>query len=158
MTDTDWRLTKSPSVTAQMGIRRPPPEVFAAFVDPAITTKFWIHDSTGRLEPRAKRRWTMNTDGAAADVLVTEIDPDERIAFDWGADGEYTQVEIQFLPWAAEGTHVKITETGLEGNADELAARAADSTGGFTMVLCSLKALLEHDIQLKAVTDRTRSM
>lgn len=50
---------------------------------------------------------------------------------------------------------MRVTERGLTGNGDELVARAADSTGGFTMVRCSLKALLEHDIERGAVGDRT---
>ena len=52
------------------------------------------------------------------------------------------------------GRYFEVTETGFGGDADELAAHAAYSTGGFTMVLCSLEALLEHDIGLGAVTDR----
>lgn len=154
MSKDDLRLTKEPSVAAQMGIRRPPSEVFAAFTDPAVTKRFWIEDSSGRVENGAKVRWTMNTEGAAADVLVIEVEAEERIEFDWGADGTYTRVEFQFLPWGDDGTLVKISETGLTGSADELVARAADSTGGFTMVLCSLKAFLEHGIELKAVSDR----
>jgi hypothetical protein len=50
-------------------------------------------------------------------------------------------------------TYVEVTETGLSGDGDEL-ARAAASTGGFTIALCALKALLEHDLVLTAVRDR----
>ena len=35
----------------------------------------------------------------------------------------------------------------------EVAARAADSTGGFTFMVCALKALLEHDVVLTVVLD-----
>lgn len=45
MPDDDLRLTEPPTVTAQMGVRRPPPEAFASFVDPAVSTKFWIRAS-----------------------------------------------------------------------------------------------------------------
>jgi hypothetical protein len=34
-------------------------------------------------------------------------------------------------------------------------ARVADSTGGFTNVLCALKALLEHGVELNVVLDHT---
>jgi hypothetical protein len=79
-----------PAVEVEMGIRRPPPVVFRAFVDPAVTTRFWLSKSSGVL----------------------------------------TEGETQAV------------------------ARIADSTGGFTMVLCAAKALLEHDIELRAVQDR----
>ena len=36
---------------AEMLIRRPAAEVFAAFVDPAVTTRIWFTKSSGRLEP-----------------------------------------------------------------------------------------------------------
>lgn len=41
---------KAPVVKAQMLIRKPVAEVFEAFVDPAMTTKFWFSRSSGRLE------------------------------------------------------------------------------------------------------------
>jgi len=44
-------LQDAPIAKAQMLIRKPVAEVFEAFVDPAITTKFWFTESSGRLEP-----------------------------------------------------------------------------------------------------------
>lgn len=82
------------------------------------------------------------------------MDEPSNIIFDWGGGGHFTTMTLRFESWYDEGTYAQITESGLAGTGDELAARAADSTGGFTMVLCSLKALLEHDIVLNAVTDR----
>ena len=38
-------------VKVGMLIRRPPEDVFEAFADPAITTRFWFTKSSGRLEP-----------------------------------------------------------------------------------------------------------
>lgn len=157
MTD-DLRFTSVPTVTAGMGIRRPPGEVFQAFVDSATTTRFWIADSSGRLALGSTVRWDMQAAGASAEVVVKEIDLDRRIAVEWGVGDVFTTVEFQFVAWGDDGTHVEITETGFTGTGDELAARVADSTGRFTMVLCSLKALLEHDITLNAVADRSPTL
>ena len=44
-------------VEAQMLILRPISEVFEAFVNPEITTKFWFTRSSGRLELGKKVRW-----------------------------------------------------------------------------------------------------
>ena len=44
-------------VKAEMLIRRPVAEVFEAFVDPAVTTKFWFTKSSGRLEAGKRVRW-----------------------------------------------------------------------------------------------------
>ena len=51
------------------------------------------------------------------------------------------------------GLRVEVTETGHAGTGDEVAAHVAGSTGGFTLVLCSLKAHLEQGIDLGAVAD-----
>ena len=50
-------LRQAPVAKAQMLIRRPIGEVFEAFVDPAVTTRFWFTRSTGRLEEGKEVRW-----------------------------------------------------------------------------------------------------
>jgi hypothetical protein len=62
-------------------------------------------------------------------------------------------VEFRVVPWDDSAAYVQVTETGPSGGGDEVAARAADSTGGSTFMLCALKALLEHDIVLTVVGD-----
>jgi len=51
-------LTQAPVAKAGMLIRRPASEVFEAFIDPAITSRFWFTKSTGRLEPGKHVTWT----------------------------------------------------------------------------------------------------
>lgn len=46
----DLQLTHIPFAKAEMLIRKPIAEVFEAFINPEITTKFWFTKSTGRLE------------------------------------------------------------------------------------------------------------
>jgi hypothetical protein len=75
-----------------------------------------------------------------------------RIRFEWG-DDKPTTVELRFTPWGDGATYVEATEAGLSGDGDEILARVADSTGGFTIVLCALKALLEHGLVLTVVRD-----
>ncbi|MEV1167923.1 hypothetical protein [Nonomuraea sp. NPDC049784] len=81
-----------------MLIRRPPAEVFQAFADPDVTTRFWFTKSTGKLTP---------------------------------------------------GAH----ESGHSRTGDEVVAHVAASVGGFTIVLCAAKALLERGIELNAARD-----
>lgn len=157
MSSDELHLTTPPTVTATMGIRAPADEVFDAFVDPAQTKRFWIAESTGPLSLDAAVTWDMNGEGACATVNVTRFEPACRLTFQWGDDDEgYATVDFSFDPWHDDDTFVTVTESGFDGTGDDVAARAADSTGGFTMVLCSLKALVEHGIELQAVTDRTR--
>jgi uncharacterized protein YndB with AHSA1/START domain len=149
----DLQLTHAPSVEVGMLIRRPPGDVFQALVDPAITTRFWFTKSSGKLVRGATVRWAWEMYGASTKVWVKEIEDNSRILFDWGDDDETTTVEFRFVPYGDGATYVRVTETGHTGDGDEVAARAADATGGFTFMVCALKALLEHDVVLTVVLD-----
>lgn len=153
MNEDSMRLTQPPKVRTGMGFHASPREVFAAFVDPELTKRFWIADSTGPLEQGSTATWTMDS-GAQVTVSVRELRHGERLVFDWGDQNVANTVEFVFSRWRNGGTYVEVTESGFDGNGDQLAAHAAESTGGFTIALCSLKALLEHDVELDAVADR----
>ena len=83
----------SPPVAATgMLIRRPVAEVFEAFVDPAITARFWFTDGSGRLEPGARVRWTWAMYGVGTDVVVRELDPGRRNLIDCDDESDPTEV------------------------------------------------------------------
>ena len=46
-----------PIAKTEMLIRKPVSEVFEAFVDPAITSKFWFTKGSGRLQAGKQVRW-----------------------------------------------------------------------------------------------------
>jgi uncharacterized protein YndB with AHSA1/START domain len=150
----DLRLTQIPSVNVGMLVRRPPGDVFQALVDPDITTRFWFTRSSGKVVPGASLQWDWEMYGVSAKVSVKDVEDNRRIVFDWGDDAEATTVEFRFIPFGDDATYVQLTESGLSGDGDALVARAAGSTGGFTIALCALKALLEHDVVLTVVRDR----
>lgn len=135
-----------------MLVRRPVDEVFNAFVDPAVTTRFWFTGSSGRLEPVAKVTWEWEMYGVSADVHVKAIEQPSRILIEW--DDPPTTVEWQFTSLEAEATLVQITNTGFQGTDEEVVGMALDSMGGFSLVLAALKAWLEHGIALNLVADR----
>lgn len=148
----DLQLTHIPSVKVGMLIRRPPDKVFQAFADPAITTKFWFTKSSGKMTPGADLQWDWEMYGLSTRVSVKEVEDNSRIIFEWDDDNP-TTVELRFIPWENDTTYVQVTETGLGGDGDEIVSHVAGSTGGFTNVLCALKALLEHDVVLTVVLD-----
>ena len=138
----------------EMLIRRPVAEVFEAFVDPKITTKFWFTKSSGRLEPGKQIRWEWEMYNAATDVDVKAIEPNQRILIEWGDPQERTIVEWVFTARPDDTTFVSITNRGFEGTPEEIAEQAIGSTEGFTFVLAGMKALLEHNINLNLIADR----
>jgi uncharacterized protein YndB with AHSA1/START domain len=135
---------------AGMLIRRPPETVFNAFVDPAVTTKFWFTKSSGRLEAGRRVRWDWEMYGVGGDVEVKTIEPNRRIVFEWSFP-DSTIVEWRFTPHA-KGTFVAVTNRGFKG--ESAVAQALDATEGFNIVLCAAKAWLEHGVALNAVADK----
>jgi uncharacterized protein YndB with AHSA1/START domain len=144
-------LQAAPVVRAQMLVRRPVGEVFEAFVDPAITTRFWFTKSSGRLEPGEQVRWDWEMYGASALVTVKAVEQDRRILIEWD---DPPRAENSHSTGRGDGTTlVSISTMGFTGSDDEVVAKAIDQMGGFTSVLADLKALLEHDVRLNLVAD-----
>ena len=148
-----YQLTRPPVAKTAMLICKPVAEVFEAFVDPAITSRFWFTKGSGRLEPGAHVRWDWEMYGASAEVDVKEIERDRRIVIEWSG-GEPTTVEWQFTPLADDATFVSITNAGFRGDGDAIVEQAIGSTEGFTFLLAGLKAFLEHNISLNLTADR----
>ncbi len=149
------RIENTPTARAEMLIRKPVAEVFEAFVDPAITTKFWFTRSSGRLEAGRQLRWDWEMYNASAQVSVKAVEQNRRILVEWSGHGATTTVEWLFTPHADDTTFVSITHAGFSGDGDEIVKKAMESVRGFTLVLCGLKALLEHDVILNLIADRS---
>lgn len=142
-------LTTPPIARATMLIRRPVQAVFNAFVDPAITTKFWFSRSTGRLVVGETVTWYWDQYGVSGEVLVKALETDKRIVIAWP-----TPVEWVFTPKGDDATFVSITASGFAGTDDEKVAQALDSTEGFNLVIAACKAFLEHGIDLGLIADK----
>jgi uncharacterized protein YndB with AHSA1/START domain len=147
-------LTRPPMAKAEMLIRKPPAEVFNAFVDPAITTRFWFTKSSGKLEPGVGVIWTWEMYDFSVKATVKEVVPDELLVVECEGYGAPTTIEWRFTPHDDDATFVSITNSGFVGNGDEAVEQAISSTEGFTFVLAGLKAMLEHDLDLNLVGDR----
>jgi len=152
---TNLQLTRAPIAKTEMLIRKPVSDVFQAFIDPAITTRFWFTKGSGKLEPGTRIRWDWEMYDVSAQVDVKVIEPNKRILIEWGSEDETpTTVEWVFTPHPDDTTFVSIANEGFGGDGDEIVAQAIDAMGGFTLVLAGLKALLEYDIRLNLVADR----
>jgi len=147
-------LKHAPVAKTEMLIRRPAAEVFEAFIDPAITSKFWFTKSSGALEPGKQIQWDWEMYEVSVQVRVKAIERNRRIRIEWSAYGRPTIVEWLFTPRADDTTFVSVTNTGFSGDPDEIVRQAISSTEGFALVLSGLKALLEHNVVLNLVADR----
>lgn len=141
-----------PTVECQMMIRKPVQEVFQAFIDPAIATKFWFTKSSGKLETGKTVKWEWEMYHVSDNIQVKAIIPDEQITIEWGKPA--TTVDFIFTALSSDITYVVIKNYGFHETGDALLAAVGNNTGGFTTVLDGLKAYLEHGIELNLVRDK----
>ncbi len=147
------KLTKEPVAKVEMLIRKPVEEVFEAFINPEITTKFWFTKSSGRIKAGTQVTWYWEMYNFSVQVKVREIIENKRILIDWGNYDSATSVEWIFIPYGNNATYVSITNSGFKGDGDKLVSDVLDSKGGFTWVLAGAKAWLEHHINLNLIAD-----
>jgi uncharacterized protein YndB with AHSA1/START domain len=143
---------KIPTVECQMMIRKPVSEVFQAFIDPDITTKFWFTKSSGKLKVNKTITWEWEMYNVSSDVKVKEIIPNKKISMEW--DDPATTVDFEFTSLSDETTYVVIKNYGFSQTGDDLIEAIINNTGGFTTVLDGLKAYLEYGIELNLVKDK----
>ena len=139
---------------AEMLIRRPVAETFAAFINPDITTKFWFTKSSGPVEQGKQLQWEWEMYNASTTVTVKAVEVNKRILIEWSGYDAPNQVEWVFKPLSDGTTFVTITNSGFGGDETSQFRQALDSTEAFTMVLAGAKAWLEHGICLNLVADR----
>lgn len=137
-----------------MLIRRPAADVFEAFINPDITSRFWFTKGSGRLEAGKTVHWEWEMYGISVPVTGKVVDPPRRIVIEWPGYSGRSTVEWIFAAQPDGTTFVTISEAGYAGTGDELVKQVTDSTQGFSLVLAGLKAFLEHDVRLNLVADR----
>ena len=143
-----------PVAKTEMLIRRPVADVFEAFVEPAITSRFWFTKGSARLEAGKEVQWDWEMYNISVPVRVKEVEQNQRIVVEWDAYEDPSTIEWVFTPRPDNTTFVSITNSGFGGTREEAVKKALDSTEGFTFVLAGLKAWLEHGIELNLVRDR----
>jgi len=145
--------TEEAAAKTAMLIRKPVAEVFEAFINPDITTKFWFTHSTGKLAVGEKIEWTWQMYNVSVPVIVKKIEPNKKIVVEWGNYQHMSKIVWTFEDLGNKGTYVTIVNSGFQGSTSELIAQISDSTKGFTFLLAGLKAWLEHGIQLNLTLD-----
>jgi uncharacterized protein YndB with AHSA1/START domain len=143
-----------PVATAAMLIRKPVAEVFEAFVNPAITSKFWFTKGSARLAAGKQVTWEWGMYHFSIPVDVKTVEKNSRILIEWPGQLGQSTVEWIFTARPDGTTFVALTNKGFQGDEEQVVQEALDSTGGFTWVLAGAKAWLEHGVQLNLVRDR----
>lgn len=140
-----------PKFQVQLKIRKPVAEVFDAVVNPAKLSGYFVQTSSGPLAQGAPVKWKFPEVEQAFDVVVSQVIPNERIAFSWpsGKDDPDTQVEMVFKPLDEGSTMVQISESGWPATEAGF-KNSHGNAGGWMHMLACLKAYIEYGINLRA--------
>lgn len=143
------------SFTVSGRVARPCAEVYEAIADPEqLSRYFTTGGARGRLATGATVTWEFHDFPGGFPVTVVEATPPHRIVIQWDgdavADGSgRTTVTVELEPQDGDTrTLVTITETAWQPTAPGAAA-AFGNCEGWTMMLCALKAWVEHGVNLR---------
>ena len=143
----------APTFNVFIIVNRPRHDVFEAVADPKQLSSYF---TTGGASARPKQgqtvMWDFSDFPGAFPVQVTEVVPDEKIAFDWKANepGADYQIEVtfRFTDVEAGRTKVEVEEAGWRST--DVAVKASyGNCMGWSQMLCALKAWVEHGINLR---------
>lgn len=130
---------------ATLQIQKQIQEVFEAIVNPEKMTKYFISESTGRMETGKELLWEFGDFPGKFPVKVTEVQPNKFIEFVWD---EETVVRITLEEQPDKSTVVKVTEGEKQLNEKNI-KWLTDNTFGWGNFLDCMKAYLEYGIQLR---------
>lgn len=94
-------------VDRQRRIDAPPGRVWRVFEHPDLRREMLGGDLDVDLEPGATG--TFDDGATTRPVRIDDVDPPRRLAFEWGAGADASQVDIRLVP-AEDGTDVHVTE------------------------------------------------
>jgi uncharacterized protein YndB with AHSA1/START domain len=130
---------------AALQIQKQIEEVFEGIVNPQKMTKYFISESSGRLESGKEVIWKFPEFPDKFPVTEIKIEDHHLISFVWDPE---TVVTITLESLADKSTLVSVIENGKDLNEDNL-KWVISNAGGWSNFLACLKAYLEYDIQLR---------
>jgi uncharacterized protein YndB with AHSA1/START domain len=130
-------------------IARSKNDIFEAIVQPEKMSGYFISSASGSMEEGKTIEWSFPEFPDSFPVKVVQVKPSEKVIFEWsGAEGFKTTVGINLKMITDTQTLVKITEGKMEVNEQGIEWYGRN-TEGWANFLVSLKAYMEHGINLR---------
>ncbi|MGB5531150.1 MAG: SRPBCC domain-containing protein [Ignavibacteriaceae bacterium] len=130
---------------ATLQIQKQINEVFGGIVNPEKMTKYFISESSGRLETGKDVIWKFPEFPDKFPIKDIKIETNRSISFIWDPETVVT-ITLEKLP--DNSTIVRVNENGKELNAANL-KWALENSGGWANFLACMKAYIEYGIQLR---------
>lgn len=126
-------------------IQKPIEEVFEGIVNPEKMTKYFISESSGRLETGKEVIWKFPEFEEKFPIKEIKIENTSKISFVWDPE---TVVKITLEKLPDDSTIVRVNENGKKLN-DANLKWALENSGGWANFLACMKAYLEYGIELR---------
>lgn len=130
---------------ATIQIQRSIEEVFEGIVDPVKMTKYFISESTGRLESGKEVIWKFPEFADRFPVKNIKIEDNRLVSFVWDPETVVT-ITLETLP--DQSTLVRVNENGKKFSEENI-KWALGNTEGWANFLACMKAYLEYGVQLR---------
>ena len=130
---------------AILQIQKPVEEVFEGIVNPQKMTKYFISESSGRLETGKDVVWKFPEFDDTFPITEVKIEANRSISFVWDPE---TVVVITLEKLPDQSTIVRVKEDGKDISEENL-KWAFENSGGWANFLACMKAYLEYGIQLR---------
>ncbi|MGB1313149.1 MAG: SRPBCC domain-containing protein [Bizionia paragorgiae] len=130
---------------AVIQIQKPIEDVFQGIVNPEKMTKYFISDSSGRLESEKEVIWKFPEFEEEFLIKDIKVQNNSSISFVWDPE---TVVKITLEKVPDNSTIVRVNENGKEFSEENL-NWALENSGGWANFLACMKAYLEYGIQLR---------
>ncbi|MFD2542645.1 SRPBCC domain-containing protein [Lacinutrix gracilariae] len=130
---------------AILQIQKPIEDVFEGIVNPEKMTKYFISESSGRLETGKDVTWKFPEFNTRFSIKEVKTEKPSFISFVWDPE---TIVKITLEKLPDNSTIVRVNENGKDFNENNL-KWALENTGGWANFLACMKAYLEYGVQLR---------
>jgi uncharacterized protein YndB with AHSA1/START domain len=129
-------------------ILKPAHEVYEAIVDPKKMTRYFISESSGKMEEGKQIRWRFPEFDTEFPIRVGKLEKNKYVSYRWDVDGRDLLVEMPLTPADGDATVVTVTEKSMDN--DEAGIKwLKGNTEGWANCLACLKAYLEYGINLR---------
>lgn len=130
---------------ASIQVQKPIADVFEAIINPEKMTKYFISESSGKLETGKELHWKFPEFPDTCTIQEIKIETNRLISFVWDKG---TIVNILLEAQEDQSTVVKVTEDG-KAYTEENLKWVIGNTEGWANFLACMKAYLEYGIQLR---------
>ncbi len=134
--------------TVAVRISKPLPEVFKAFTDNEIITKYFVTSASAPIKA-AGDKITWSWGEHKSEITVTEFEENKKVVFTWPGFKVNYDINVTFIFEEVEGkTRVSVTEEGYKNDEDGINSSFMNNAGWKEMLL-SLKAWVMHNVDLR---------